>query len=312
MILANTPSTPGTVVKSRVVDSSVDAEWTSSEEGVYRWSAWVELGAPSSTDVVTATAIRQVGLYSGGQGIFVDKRRTSSADYPAGIAVSLLHTESVYADELGDDGILYHYPRTGRPASRDAGEVQATKNTMSVGVPVAIIIRPSASANYRHIRWGWVLDFDDSEELFFIKFEDPRVDYVEVPSEPFDPIAARKSQRYLSSSRPGQSKFRFDVFKRYGSQCAVCSIVVKELLEAAHIVAKQFDGCDDPRNGLVLCRNHHRAFDKGLLAINPDTLDVEPRKDFDLTRLRVERTSINHLRSAPAAEALWLKFHSAE
>ena len=290
--------------------SSVGPKWTLSEEGAYRWRAWVELGSPNSTDIVTATAIRQVGLYSGGQGIFVDKRRTFSADYPAGIAVSLLHTDSIYADELSDDGILYHYPRTGRPASRDAGEVQATKNTMSVGVPVVIIIRPSASVNYRHIRWGWVLDFDDSEELFYIQFEDPRLDYVKVPPKPFKPTVAQRSRKYLSSSRPAQSKFRFDVFKRYGSQCAVCSISVKELLEASHIVAKQFDGCDDPRNGLVFCRNHHRAFDKGLFAINPDTLVVEPRKDSDLTRLRVERTSINHLRNAPAIKALWLRFNS--
>ena len=293
-----------------MIDTSVGPGWTSSEEGAYRWGAWVELGTPGPTDSVTPRDIRRVGLYGGGQGIFVDKKRTSSATYPAGIAVSLLHTESVYADELGVDGILYHYPRTRRAGSRDAGEVQATKNTMSAGVPVATIVRPNSSANYRHIRWGWVLDFEDSEELFYIKFEDPKEDYVEASLEPFDPTAAQKSQKYLSSSRPGQSKFRFDVFKRYGCQCAVCSIAVKELLEAAHIVAKQFDGCDDPRNGLVLCRNHHRAFDKGLLAINPDTLILESRINSDLTQLGVERTSINHLRNSPAIEALWLKFDS--
>lgn len=310
MTLANAPSTRGTVVSSWMIDPSVGPGWTSSEEGAYRWRAWVELGVPSPTDRVTPADIRQVRLYSGGQGIFVDKKRTSSADYPAGIAVSVLHTESVYADELADDGILYHYPRTGRAGSRDVGEVQATKNTMSVGVPVAIIVRPNSSVNYRHIRWGWVLDFEDTEELFYIQFEDPRDDYVEASLEQFNLTAAQKSRKYLSPSRPGQSKFRFDVFKRYGCQCAVCSIAVKELLEAAHIVAKQFDGCDDPRNGLVLCRNHHRAFDKGLLAINPETLALEARKDSDLTRLGVERTSIDHLPHGPAIEALWIKFDS--
>ena len=293
-----------------MIESTEGPGWALSEEGAYRWRAWIELGAPNSTDSVTPADVRRVGLYRGGQGIFVDKQRTASAEFPAGVAVSVLHTESVYADELREDGILYHYPRTDRTGNRDTGEIQATKNTRSVCVPVAIVIRPTASANYRHIRWGWVVDFDDSEELFYIQFEDPQIDFVEVPSEPFNPTAARKSRSYLSPSRPGQTKFRFDVFKRYGCQCAVCSMAIKELLEAAHIVDKQFDGCDDPRNGLVLCRNHHRAFDREVLAINPDTLAVEPRQDIDLPQLGVTRTSIGHLRRTPAIEALQLAFSS--
>ena len=293
-----------------MIDLSIGPHWTSSEEGAYRWRAWIELGAPGPTDSVTPAEIRRVRLYGGGQGIYVDKNRTSSAEFPAGVAVSALHTQSVYADELGEDGILYHYPRTDRAGSRDAGEVQATKNTMSVGVPVAIVIRADTSTNFRHIRWGWVVDFDDSEELFYIQFEEPQINFVDAPFIPFNPTEARKSRKYLSPSRPGQSKFRFDVLKRYGCQCAVCNIAVKELLEAAHIVAKEFDGCDDPRNGLVLCRNHHRAFDKGLFTINPDTLAVSPGKRDELSRLGVERTSIHHLRNSPAIEALRLKSNS--
>ncbi len=144
-----------------MIDSVEGPGWTSSEEGAYRWRAWVELGAPGPTDSATPADIRRVGLYRGAQGVFVDKQRTSSAEFPAGIAVSALHTESIYADELGEDGILYHYPRTDRPGSRDAGEVQAMKNAMSVGVPVAIVIRPTPSANYRHIRWGIPTQFGD-------------------------------------------------------------------------------------------------------------------------------------------------------
>ena len=293
-----------------MIKSAERPGWSSSEEGAYRWRAWVELGAPRPTDSVTPADIRGVGLYSGGQGIFVDKQRTSSAEFPAGITVSVLHTESVYADDLGEDGILYHYPRTGRTGSRDAGEIQATKNAMSAGVPVAVVIRPTSSASYRHVRWGWVVDFGDPEEFFYIHFEEPEVDFVEAPSEPFSPTAARNSRKSLSPSRPGQAKFRFDVFKRYGCQCALCSIAAKELLEAAHVVAKQFDGCDDPRNGLVLCRNHHRAFDKGLLTINPDTLDIEPRKGVNLTTLGVAQSSIRHLHRVPAIEALRLTYSS--
>ena len=72
----------------------------------------------------------------GGQGIFVDKERTASREYPDGLTVSVLHTESVYADELSDDGIVYHYPETTRTGNRDAGEIQATKNSVPLLPPM--------------------------------------------------------------------------------------------------------------------------------------------------------------------------------
>jgi predicted restriction endonuclease len=46
------------------------------------------------------------------------------------------------------------------------------------------------------------------------------------------------------------------------------------LLDAAHVRAYRDKGSDDPRNGLVLCATHHRAFDKKLFAIDPSTLQL--------------------------------------
>lgn len=102
-------------------------EWAASGEGAYRWDAWTVLGSPLPADEVTPAAIREAGLYSGGQGIFVDKRRTSSREFPDGITVSVLHTDSVYADELSADGILYHYPRTLRTGSRTPARFKRPK-----------------------------------------------------------------------------------------------------------------------------------------------------------------------------------------
>ncbi|KAB2700398.1 hypothetical protein F9K79_05795 [Ochrobactrum sp. Kaboul] len=48
--------------------------------------------------------------------------------------------------------------------------------------------------------------------------------------------------------------------------------------EAAHIVPRGLKGADDARNGLVLCRSHHWAFDQGLFGIHPD-LTIELRAD---------------------------------
>jgi phosphate transport system protein len=54
-----------------------------------------------------------------------------------GVTVGLLHTGHHYPDNLSEDGLIYHYPSTSRPASRDAavpGQVslQPAANTLAV------------------------------------------------------------------------------------------------------------------------------------------------------------------------------------
>jgi hypothetical protein len=85
-------------------------------------------------------------------------------------------------------------------------------------------------------------------------------------------------------------------------------LAVAEMLDAAHICPKLAKGSDDPRNGLVLCANHHRAFDAGLFAIDPATLDIHCRPDGpDRLALGIIRTSVAHLSKPPHAVALsWL------
>ena len=53
--------------------------------------------------------------------------------------------------------------------------------------------------------------------------------------------------------------------------CAVCGVQL-ELVEAAHLWPATNPGSPDTiDNGVCLCRNHHRAFDYGLLRIEPET-----------------------------------------
>ena len=105
--------------------------------------------------------------------------------------------------------------------------------------------------------------------------------------------------------RQGQQRFKFSVMKRDGPSCAVCGIEVLAVLDAAHLCPKEENGCDDPRNGLVFCAVHHRAFDAGLFAINPGTTDVlfrpgGPGKDD----LRIAQASLAHLPQKPHRQAL--------
>jgi putative restriction endonuclease len=54
------------------------------------------------------------------------------------VYVSILHTGRHYPDDLSDDGLIYHYPTTHRPPSRDSAEIQATKNTAALSLPIFV------------------------------------------------------------------------------------------------------------------------------------------------------------------------------
>ena len=95
------------------------------QEGVYRWQLWQQLHEQGGPRGVSPRRLRTLGLYGGAQGIWVDKARTAplTAD-GVGITVGVLHTGITYADDLWEDGILYHYPHTHRPSARDRAEAR--------------------------------------------------------------------------------------------------------------------------------------------------------------------------------------------
>ena len=64
---------------------------------------------------VEPTHLRNLGIYGGAQGIWVDKTHTASPGIgPDGATVAILHTGRHYPDDLSDDGVIYHYPKTSR------------------------------------------------------------------------------------------------------------------------------------------------------------------------------------------------------
>ena len=69
-------------------------------------------------------------------------------------------------------------------------------------------------------------------------------------------------------------RFRRVVLNRYRSRCAICRCGAESILEAAHIKAVADGGTDDPNNGICLCANHHRMFDKGLIGIDFESLTL--------------------------------------
>jgi putative restriction endonuclease len=67
-----------------------------------------------------------------------------------------------------------------------------------------------------------------------------------------------------------RSDFSNRIMAAYQHRCCACELQL-ELVDAAHIVpVGAAMGSDDTRNGLALCRLHHKAYDDGLLGIFPD------------------------------------------
>lgn len=79
--------------------------------------------------------------------------------------------------------------------------------------------------------------------------------------------------------RQGQSSFRDAVLERYESECVICDIADRGLLQAGHILDwSEFDQRrGDPSNGLLMCYTHHKAFDTGYFTLNSDfELKISP------------------------------------
>jgi len=285
------------------------------------WGALLERGGPRE---VPPRVLRNLGIYGGAQGVWIDKNRTRTlTDDGTGVAVGLLHTGVAYADDLSKDGVLYHYPDTNRVKGRDLSEINATKAAGRYGVPVFVITHSRPDPNKRDVYLGWIEGWDDTLQLFLVTFDTTEPlqavmesgEQPEPDEDPFVLVARKRSAKREVQSRLGQQHFKFRVFKRYGLRCAVCDISTVEVLDAAHLRPRREYGSDDPRNGLVLCAVHHRALDAGLFAIEPGSLKIHCRESGPNTSaLRIEHPTLQHLSAKPhrdALEWLWNRYRSS-
>lgn len=72
----------------------------------------------------------------------------------------------------------------------------------------------------------------------------------------------RTGKRYLKRSQP----FREKLLEEFGHKCMVPDCEYDTFVDAHHIVAKKDGGLNDPENGILLCPNHHKEADHGLLS----------------------------------------------
>jgi len=81
-----------------------------------------------------------------------------------------------------------------------------------------------------------------------------------------------KEREAIVRVRVNQSFFRRRVLSAYCFKCCVTGLTLRPLLVASHVIPWAKDAANrlNPRNGLCLNALHDRAFDRGLMWIEPD------------------------------------------
>lgn len=257
----------------------------------------------------TPSNLKELGIYGGASGVWVNKTLTSQID-PAGVAVGLLHTGKHYDDDIDDTGVLYHYPTTSRPEARDQNEIEAIKNLLKFNLPVFVIRNVGA---LKKIDLAWLNDFDDNLRICVLtfqgidaqknKFAAPKS---EIPIELFGNHRKTKAEIYRAERDP---HFKFHILQRFDGTCVVTGTDVIQVLDAAHIIPVANRGTESAENGLLLTASAHRSFDAGLWAISPDTLKLETQPDGpNLKRLKIGIDDLAHLEGKLNREALEYRY----
>lgn len=295
------------VKKTRsVVDySSFDFETMSRER------TWREIQSKYRGQDIPAHVLRDTyRIFGGAARIWVDRERTSKISNDAsGITVSVFQKDTTSRDDLSESSVVFPYPVTNRRGDQDRHEIIATKNAKKFNIPVFVITLSKKDPTRRDLKKGFVRDWDDVNQTFLIesgKIPEHTKDGSFSEEIPFR--LNQKRKRSLSSRNEMNPRFSFDVFKRYGRCCAVCTMNIGGLLSAAHIKPASENGSDDPRNGIPLCQNHQAAFHKFYFTIRPGSYQIVTRENGPSGKdLEIEVEDISKLKALP--DRLALQWH---
>ena len=177
-----------------------------------------------------------LGLYKPQAGIYAPY----SESLGRRVTLSFLITGTKYEDKSDDNFIEYSYPDTQRQGA-DKAEIDATKAAMHLKLPIYVITGNKISGKKRSVQSALVRDFDDSSKKFLVEiindvFSKAKPDTIS-SFQPFEEDLKKEFRNNKVFRR--DPDFRFGILKRYGTKCAVCSISIEDIIEAAHIVEKK-------------------------------------------------------------------------
>ena len=119
-----------------------------------------------------------------------------------------------------------------------------------------------------------------------------------------------KEKDVIIKARVNQSEFRQQLLERY-QKCCLCSITDKALLIASHIKPWSESGASeklDVENGFLLCPNHDKLFDSGLISFadSGKTMISKHLKYDDISALNINE---NILIPLTEANKKYLTYH---
>lgn len=209
------------------------------------------------------------------QGIF----KPAACELPLSIRTG---SRATYPDRLQSDHLAYSYRGTD-PRHRDN---VGLRELMTRRIPLVYLL---AVAPGRYLAaWPVFVVADDPARLSFqVQVEVPFVNPF-APSAPapmatglgIEEAGGRAYASRIVLQRLHQRKFRERVLDAYRSQCSMCRLKHRELLDAAHIKPDTHGGEPVVANGLALCKIHHAAFDVGVLGVRPDDRTIKVRTDI--------------------------------
>jgi putative restriction endonuclease len=184
-------------------------------------------------------------------------------------------TDRPYEDAEGPDGYL-RYKWMGTDS--EARDNRALRAAMIHDRPL-IWFFGVASGEYAAVLPVYVVGEESEQQQFVVAIDESmREQWTEAFDHPVDLALRREYATAQVRRRVHQRVFRGRVLSAYGSQCALCRLRHRPLLDAAHIREDRNGGEPIVPNGVAMCAIHHRAFDNTLLGIRPD-YTVEIRSD---------------------------------
>jgi len=187
---------------------------------------------------------------------------------------------NIYNDQLKEDGFYHYSLQTGDPR---AGSNKYLWQSKELCQPF-IYFHAVAPAVYKALWPCFIKDIFPEQGYSVVsvgkanqsKRSDGEFEYT---------IAGDIESRYLvreSNVRLHQASFRHNVLQAYQNKCAITSLPIPKLIEAAHIIPdKEIGPKQTVSNGIALNRLHHRAYDSQLLGIDPD-YKIHLGREFEL------------------------------
>lgn len=115
----------------------------------------------------------------------------------------------------------------------------------------------------------------------------------------------------LAKARINQSEFRTRLLRKYDGKCCLCGMSFKDALIASHIKPWAESNTYErtsPSNGLLLCANHDKLFDRGHISFENDGKIII---SSDIGRNDREKLNINNKMRIDVDEGMipFLEFH---